>query len=86
MKKIIIIIFLSMSLNNTAYNQIPAGCSDEDHPCYGVCQGVCQSSIDCLNCLATEPVPIDGGLLWLILGGAGLGVRRLMKNKKKEKG
>lgn len=28
-------------------------------------------------------VPIDGGLIWLILGGAGLGIRTIVKRKKK---
>jgi hypothetical protein len=53
----------------------PALMNDCDSP-------TCQS---CLSANCPSLIPIDGGLIWLILGGAGLGAGRIIKNKKKSK-
>ena len=31
-----------------------------------------------------EPVPLDGGLLWLLLAGAGYGVKKIVDHRKKK--
>lgn len=44
-------------------------------------QGCTSSGSQPKGCSGTTPVPVDGGLLWLALGGAGLAARRLRQSR-----
>ena len=59
----------------------PEQCTDSSHPCFAECNPDCGGPA-CMACLDALEIPLDGGVLWLLLGGAGLGIRRLVAVKK----
>ncbi len=78
-KQLIILILLFSSVFALA-DENP--CENPSDPCYSICNTAC-GSMECESCIANTQIPLDGGLIWLVLGGAGLGVRSLLKKKKK---
>jgi len=67
-------------------NPCGTGCSNCDEECnqVGCDPAVCQTCLDQpapTGCSGV--IPIDGGLIWLILGGAGLGAKSLLDKRKK---
>ncbi len=86
-KKIIFIFFtLILFLHIDGFTQPgPDPCADPGSPCYIACGGDCSSTNDeCLACLSNTQVPLDGGLLWLLLAGAGYGVKKIVDHRKKK--
>ena len=66
----------------------PLGCGGWYPPdCNDICDEVCgtEDAYLCGDCAANlyEGVPIDGGLSWLLLAGAGLAGNHIRKKRKK---
>ena len=55
-------------------------CTEECMPCSNIACEPCITQ----NCQGNS-IPIDGGLLWLILGGVGVGAKRIIIRRKKNK-
>jgi hypothetical protein len=51
--------------------------------CRDACAGGCET-LECLECLDNTRIPLDGGLLWLLLAGAGYGVKKIVDHRKKQ--
>jgi hypothetical protein len=79
-KYIIVLVFLFSSVIVLADDN---PCFNSSDPCYPICNANC-GSFECEECIAGTQVPLDGGLIWLVIGGAGLGVRNLIRRKKKK--
>jgi hypothetical protein len=60
---------------------LPDGCDLPE--CRDVCEDNCES-LACLECLDSTQIPLDGGLLWLLLAGAGYGVKKIVDLRKKQ--
>ncbi len=83
-KKIIFIFFtLILVLHIDGFTQ-PGSCSDS--PCIALCGENCENISDpeCEACLEGTQIPLDGGLLWLLLAGAGYGVKKIVDHRKKK--
>jgi len=83
--KIILVLFLFLIISiSTSASIDPCDniCSACNIECTGGCDTECET---CVNnkCLG---IPIDGGLIWLILGGAGIGAKSLLDKRKKARG
>ncbi len=60
-------------------------CADPESPCWEACNGNCNNLNEaCTQCLSNTQVPLDGGLLWLLLAGAGYGVKKIVDHRKKK--
>jgi hypothetical protein len=65
---------------------IPGG----SNPCMGYsdeCDELCSEGCGapgCQPCIEGTQIPLDGGLLWLLLAGAGYGVKKIVDHKKKQ--
>jgi hypothetical protein len=59
----------------------PDGCDLPE--CRTECAAGCFEP-ECLECLEKTQIPIDGGILWLLLAGAGYGVKKIVDNRKKQ--
>jgi hypothetical protein len=82
MKRFILVFLLClMSMLTKAQ---PEECTESSHPCYAECNADCGGPT-CMACLDALEIPIDGGIVWLLLGGAGIGIRRLVVSKKSNK-
>ncbi|MFW5701104.1 MAG: PID-CTERM protein-sorting domain-containing protein [Cyclobacteriaceae bacterium] len=81
-KGFVVLVFL---ISFTLASGQPSGCTEETDPCNDICLELSCGSVECKSCLDgdNDTIPLDGGLIWLVLGGAGLGVRSLLKKKKK---
>jgi len=88
MRKFLFLVAAFILLNCFPLYAVP--CFPECPACSTACdpaQGNDCDSPTCTDCLSANCpslIPIDGGLIWLILGGAGLGIRRIVKSKKKK--
>lgn len=84
-RKKILFIFLAITLLITTDGFTQLG-PCEDSPCYEICNGDCSNFTDpdCADCLEGTQVPLDGGLLWLLLAGAGYGIKKIVGQRKKK--
>jgi hypothetical protein len=84
-KKLIFLLLFFLTIGYTSFAQL-----DPLDPCNtrGICLDVCTqgrcTSQACLDCLESYAIPLDGGLLWLLLAGAGYGVKKILDHRKKQ--
>ena len=85
------IIYFIFLVNSSAIAQ-PFNCN-VCSACKDICDNTGCDSDECLNCVnASSPggcfgvIPIDGGLIWLILGGVGVGVKSIVSRRRNDKG